>query len=387
MVSFTSKFLGLGLLIFAALALQVSAQVQCSEGNQCPQSSPCCSEFGFCGDGRFCLGGCNPLLSFSPNSCTPTPICQDTVYNLKNTSKFIDSSSYNGETTYDFTTDGQPIFSGGLVILTMAAKTPGTRISTTRYVYYGKITARLKTSRTQGVVTAFITMSDIKDEIDWEWVGYKLDQGQSNYFYRGVLDYKNSATHSVSGADTFDSFHDYTIDWQEDQLSWYIDGTLVRTLKKKDTYDSKSGTYMYPSTPSRIQLSVWNGGDGAEGTKEWSGGTVDWNSADIKSPGYYYVQVANISITCGKTPSGNVTSYVYQSDGSIAYSNAKTNIQPKTPASLGLPDSPGSNVNTMPNMTGQYVLEAPKSNSNRLIIATMETTLFVILVSLILLNL
>jgi beta-glucanase (GH16 family) len=212
---------------------------------------------------------------------------------------------------------------------------------------------------------------------------YCSKDSYSHYSHENNLD-QNSATHPVSGADTFDAFHDYTIDWQEDKLCWYIDGTLVRTLNKKDTYDSKSGTYMYPSTPSRIQLSVWNGGDGAEGTKEWSGGAVDWNSADIKSPGYYYVQVANISITCGTTPSGNVSSYVYQSDGSIAYSNAKTSIQPKTPASQGLPDSPGSNVNTMPNMTGQYVLEAQKNNSNSLIIATMATTLFVVLASILL---
>jgi hypothetical protein len=51
----------------------------------------------------------------------------------------------------------------------------GTRISSTRYVHYGKMTARskqelnsVKTGRWAGVVAAFITMSDMKDEIDWE---------------------------------------------------------------------------------------------------------------------------------------------------------------------------------------------------------------------------
>jgi beta-glucanase (GH16 family) len=37
---------------------------------------------------------------------------------------------------------------------------------------YGQVTARLKTSKWAGVVTAFITMSDVKDEVDWEWVDF-----------------------------------------------------------------------------------------------------------------------------------------------------------------------------------------------------------------------
>ena len=45
----------------------------------------------------------------------------------------------------------------------------------------------VKTGRWAGVVTAFITMSDIKDEIDWEFPGAQTTQGQSNYFWQGVI--------------------------------------------------------------------------------------------------------------------------------------------------------------------------------------------------------
>ena len=45
----------------------------------------------------------------------------------------------------------------------------------------------VKTGRWAGVVTAFITMSDIKDEIDWEFPGKETTQGQSNYFWQGVI--------------------------------------------------------------------------------------------------------------------------------------------------------------------------------------------------------
>lgn len=39
----------------------------------------------------------------------------------------------------------------------------------------------------EGVVTAFITMSNIKDEIDWEFPGAKTTQGQTNFFWEGII--------------------------------------------------------------------------------------------------------------------------------------------------------------------------------------------------------
>ena len=43
------------------------------------------------------------------------------------------------------------------------------------------------------------------------------------------------------------------IDWQEDTLTWLIDGNAVRTLKRSDVTGS-DGVSRYPSTPSRIEL-------------------------------------------------------------------------------------------------------------------------------------
>lgn len=45
----------------------------------------------------------------------------------------------------------------------------------------------VKTGRWGGVVTAFITMSDIKDEIDWEFPGAQTSEGQTNYFWQGII--------------------------------------------------------------------------------------------------------------------------------------------------------------------------------------------------------
>ena len=54
---------------------------------------------------------------------------------------------------------------GLALILTEAGG--GTKVSTTRNILYGNISASIKTVGAVGVVTAFITMSGTKDEIDW----------------------------------------------------------------------------------------------------------------------------------------------------------------------------------------------------------------------------
>ena len=45
----------------------------------------------------------------------------------------------------------------------------------------------VKTGKWGGVVTAFITMSAIRDEIDWEWPGANTTQAQTNYFWQGLV--------------------------------------------------------------------------------------------------------------------------------------------------------------------------------------------------------
>lgn len=72
------------------------------------------------------------------------------------------------------------------MILTMAPKTVGTLLASNHYIWYGKISARMKTSRGKGVVTAFILLSDVKDEIDFEFIGADLGDAQTNYYFQGI---------------------------------------------------------------------------------------------------------------------------------------------------------------------------------------------------------
>lgn len=70
----------------------------------------------------------------------------------------------------------------------MAPDSVGTLLASTTYMWYGNVKATFKTSRGQGVVTAFILLSDVKDEIDYEFVGVDLEHAQSNYYFQGIPD-------------------------------------------------------------------------------------------------------------------------------------------------------------------------------------------------------
>jgi beta-glucanase (GH16 family) len=86
----------------------------------------------------------------------------------------------------DWVMDGNAVIYENTALLTMAPNTVGTVLATSSYMWYGNVKAKFKTSRGQGVVTAFILLSDVKDEIDYEFVGVDLKTAQSNYYHQGI---------------------------------------------------------------------------------------------------------------------------------------------------------------------------------------------------------
>ena len=69
----------------------------------------------------------------------------------------------------------------------MPPDTVGTLLSSTFYVWYGKVSARLKTSGGAGVVTSMLLYADSKDEINFESVGVDLQSSQTTYYSQGLL--------------------------------------------------------------------------------------------------------------------------------------------------------------------------------------------------------
>jgi len=326
------------LLPLAFLLPGAAAQETCNSTSLCSSANPCCSPYGYCGSGPdFCFGGCDPLGSHTLTSCMPEPVCESSNITFNSFDRILmNQSLFDGNASkWDFILNEGNIqnTTAGELVMILTEANNGTRLSSTRYVHYGQLTARLKTGRWGGVVTAFITMSDIKDEIDWEFPGNQTTQGQTNYFWQGVIPPQTAGQTTGNLTDTFSNYHDYTIDWQPDQLQWLVDGNVVRTVTRASLTDNSTGVSRYPNTPSRIELSIWPAGISSEpaGTVEWAGGMINWNDPDYQAAGHFYAYVDSVSITCNDpTPAGpNITSYVYGSNSSaftpsIDFSNETT---------------------------------------------------------------
>ncbi|KAH8684595.1 concanavalin A-like lectin/glucanase domain-containing protein [Tricladium varicosporioides] len=307
-------------IIITALAsvstVLAAAAANCSLSQKCPSATPCCSQYGQCGVGAYCLGGCDPRSSFGLDSCVPEPVCKSATYNFNSLDRITSNTKYLGDSSKtDWVMDGNAVIYNNNVLLTMAPDTVGTLLASSTYMWYGNVKATFKTSRGKGVVTAFILLSDIKDEIDYEYVGADLKTAQTNYYWQGIPDYNHGGNITLS--DTFNNYHTYEIDWTPDTVTWLIDGQVGRTLKRTDTWNATTNQWMFPQTPSRVQLSLWPGGlaSNGKGTIDWAGGLVDWNSADIKNNGYYYASFQSVTISCYNATtslgSNTGTSYTY----------------------------------------------------------------------------
>lgn len=290
--------------LLATFSLVSADAPKCSESSLCPSDTPCCSQYGQCGVGAYCLGGCDPKSSFDLNSCVAAPVCKSGDFKMDSLDDVAANTAYLGDpSTANWVSSGKPVTYQDSTLLTMAPSTVGTLLTSTHYVWYGKVSATMTTSQGQGVVTAFILMSDMKDEIDFEFVGDGVTAPQSNYYFQGVTNYDNMIP--LNTTDTRTNTHTYTIDWSPDKLTWAIDGNVMRTLNKADTWNSTDSSFHYPQSPARIQLSLWPAGlqSNGEGTISWAGGLVNWNSEYMQN-GYYYAQISDVSVDCYDPPSG-----------------------------------------------------------------------------------
>ena len=124
-------------------------------------------------------------------------MCSSNDYKLTGLDGLMANTEYLGDSSKTkWVYSGEPKKytdnSGDQLLLTMPEKSVGTLLASSTYVWYGKVSATLKTSRGKGVVTAFILLSDVKDEIDFEFVGTDLQAAQSNYYFQGITDCTSS---------------------------------------------------------------------------------------------------------------------------------------------------------------------------------------------------
>ncbi|KAJ0160339.1 putative glycosidase crf1 [Colletotrichum tanaceti] len=159
---------------------------------------------------------------------------------------------------------------------TLHKKGDSPTIETSWFFFFGRVEVVMKAAPGTGIVSSVVIESDNLDEVDWEWLGGKDAEVQTNYFGKGnTTSYDRGAFHPVAATQT--EFHNYTIDWTTEAITWYINGALVRTLHYADALGGKN----FPQTPARLRLGIWAGGDpdNTEGTIAWAGGETDYTKA------------------------------------------------------------------------------------------------------------
>ncbi|KAK3196628.1 transglycosylase [Lecanicillium sp. MT-2017a] len=191
-------------------------------------------------------------------------------------------------------------------VFTIAKKGNAPTTETTKYLFFGKVEVELKISPGAGAITSVVLESDDLEEIDWEWLGSKPNEVQTNYFPRGGDNgvYNRGGKHAVSSADT--TFHTYTVDWTPDSINWLVDGKSVRELKASDAGD------MFPQTPMRVKLGTWypsKEGGSQQGSIEWAGGPLDLSKGPYNA---YYKSLKITDYAGGSTATDKkVKEYVY----------------------------------------------------------------------------
>jgi beta-glucanase (GH16 family) len=118
---------------------------------------------------------------------------------------------------------------------------------------YGRVEARLKPARQEGVVTSLFTYTgpsdgNPHDEIDIEFLGRDTTMMEVNYYVNGVGGHEAQI---ALGFDAADAFHVYAFEWSPTAIHWFVDDVLVHT--------ETNASGPLPSTPGHVMVNLWPG--------------------------------------------------------------------------------------------------------------------------------
>ena len=220
---------------------------------------------------------CNPLNSTCP---------QDPALGINHT--FVFNTSTTVTDSFNITA-GAITYGDNGAEFTVAKKGDSPTIESQFYIFFGSVSVIMKAASGQGIISSIVLESDDLDEVDWEFMGGNTTHAETNYFGKGNTTSFDRAFYYPVSSNVQENFHNYTTHWTSDQLQWFIDGELVRTLP----YAAANNGYDYPQTPMTVRLGIWAGGDAgnSNGTIEWAGGLTDYS----KGPYTMYVQSATVN--------------------------------------------------------------------------------------------
>ncbi len=109
--------------------------------------------------------------------------------------------------------------------------------------HYGRVEARIRIPRGQGIWPAFWMLGSDIDSVGWPASG-EIDIMENigktpNTVYGTVHGSGYSGANGISSAypsnqPLADDFHVYAIEWEPNEIRWYLDDTLYQTIRKAD---------------------------------------------------------------------------------------------------------------------------------------------------------
>lgn len=121
---------------------------------------------------------------------------------------------------------------------------------------YGKVEASIKMPTGVGFWTAFWMLGDNHRQVGWpkcgeidimEWVGQGPENIRGTIFYEGTWpDNHTYGDYGLPEGQSFiDEFHTYSVEWEPNEIRWYVDDNLYSTVKASDI-EPKEWVFNHP---------------------------------------------------------------------------------------------------------------------------------------------
>ncbi|EBU8262978.1 family 16 glycosylhydrolase [Salmonella enterica] len=131
-------------------------------------------------------------------------------------------------------------------------------ITSRKSFLYGRFEAVLKPPKVSGLVTGvFLHRDSPRQEIDIEFVGNKPSKMLTNVYYnpgaegaRFDYGYRGTPYEIELGYDATEEFHKYSIEWDADEIKWFVDDKLVHRR-------SHWGPTPIPHLPMQFHVNLW----------------------------------------------------------------------------------------------------------------------------------
>jgi len=131
-------------------------------------------------------------------------------------------------------------------------------ITSDKSFLYGRFEADLKPPKVSGFVTGiFLHRDSPRQEIDIEFTGNNPTKMLTNVYYNPGVEgarfdygYRGTPLQIELGFDVSEDFHLYAIEWDPNEIRWYVDNVLVHTRKNW-------GPTPIPHLPMQFHVNLW----------------------------------------------------------------------------------------------------------------------------------